>query len=103
MNTRQIALARHALGFQGSGNKRSYRNRFYISTGSPDFAAWESMLAAGDAERHEATRVKTVDGEAITEVIPDQFHFSMTRQGAEKALGPGEGLCPEDFPVADPA
>lgn len=98
MNTRQIALARHALGFQGGDNKRSYRNRFYISTRSTDFAAWEAMRAAGDAERHEATRVNTVDGQAITEVIPDQFHFCMTRQGAEKALGPGESLCPEDFP-----
>jgi hypothetical protein len=75
----QRELARHALGL-GSGQRRSYRNRFHTSASHPQ---WVAMVEAGEAQ-----------------VEHSQPHsvFSLTRQGAEAALEPGESLCPEDFP-----
>lgn len=84
MTPQQIALARHALGFQGGGNKRSYRNRFLIAPGCEVHARWMDMVKNGWAERY-----------------PGQPYdlFCLTHAGAQKVLKPGETLCPEDFPV----
>lgn len=83
MTPRHIALARHALGL-ADGRKQSYRNRFTAHVGAPDHREWTEMSAAGDA---------------VAGGPNDDYEgFSLTRQGAEKALGPGESLCPEDFP-----
>lgn len=83
----RIELARHALGLP---NKRgqSYRNRFLCSAPGANFRAWSAMVGDGDATM--AQRVKEFGGSTW---------FHLTQQGAEKALLPGETLCPEDFPT----
>lgn len=79
----QRELARHALGL---GRKRkSYRNNFAAEPGTPYFDVWQSMCAAGLAQR---------GGTRPGGLVP----FRLTRAAAEAALGPGESLDPEDFP-----
>ncbi|QEX18535.1 hypothetical protein FRZ44_38420 [Hypericibacter terrae] len=86
MTPDQIELARHALGLT-NGRRRSYRNHFVTGEGSHDYAAWQAMVAAG-----EATRTK---GNAIT---GGDDLFRLTKIGAVAALKRGETLDPEDFP-----
>ena len=85
MDAAQTALARHALGLNGRRDT-SYRNHYVVGKGAPDHAAWMEMVAAGDATR--------TDGAKLHYGGDDMFN--LTRQGAEKALLPGEHL-EDDF------
>ena len=87
MNTRQIELARHALGLNGKA-RCSYRNHFAAGTDHCDFLDWVAMVEVGDARRREA--VPGFGG-------MDLFH--LTEAGAKKALLLGERLDPDDFPL----
>lgn len=87
MTPEQIAHARHALGFQGGDNKRSYRNRYYVAPGCEVHARWMDMVKNGWAECYPAEGQKSGD------------LFCLTHIGAKLALKRGETLCPEDFPV----
>jgi hypothetical protein len=88
MTGRQRELARHALGFQGSGNKVSYRNRFVTGPGHTDYEDWTAMVEAGEAKRR--------DGKTLPFGGDDMFW--LTKAGALLALNPGERLDPQDFP-----
>lgn len=83
MNTTQRLLARHALGLPND-QRRSYRNRFFVSPGTDDHGHWQAMAAQGWAVEHPP------EGRLIL--------FTLTPTGARLALDPGETLCPEDFP-----
>lgn len=85
MDAEQKELARHALGLNGRRDT-SYRNHFVCGDGDKHHAAWLAMVAAGDATR--------ITGEKLHYGGSDLF--SLTRQGAEKALLPGEFL-EDDF------
>ena len=87
MTPQQIEHARHALGFQGGRNKRSYRNRYVIAPGCEVHARWMDMVKNGWAERYPAKKGQTYD------------LFCLTLAGAQLALKKGESLCPEDFPL----
>lgn len=86
LTAQQRDLARHALGLDGR-RKQSYRNRFVTGPESIDHPAWMQMLADGFARR--------LDGNQLT---GGDDLFWLTAAGARAALGPGETLCPEDFP-----
>jgi hypothetical protein len=88
MTPRQIELARHALGLPARF-KQSYRNRFIAGRLHPDFADWQQMVEAGDAERSAKSHAT---GECWT--------YRLTLQGAHSALLKGESLDLEDFPSA---
>lgn len=83
MTPEQQKMARHALGLDGE-RRRSYRNRYSASPGSPQEDAWNDLCRRGLAERRDHSD-KLVD-------------FFLTREGAEAALIEGEILDPEDFP-----
>lgn len=94
MTPQQRTIARHALGFdKGHGNKRSYRNHFSASFGSPNWWRWMQMTRKGLADHEE--------GESDLYSLHWQRMdiFWLTRQGAEMALNRGEGLDKEDFPL----
>lgn len=84
MTPGQKRLARHALGLPND-ERRSYRNRFYVSPHGGDFLRWVEIVNAGRAVHH-PSNAGALD------------LFCLTRTGAEAALEPGETLCPEDFP-----
>lgn len=77
--------ARHALGFDNEGVKRSYRNRYTASPGSPPAIHFEDMVVKGFARRD------------IVQPGSNTI-YAMTFEGAIRALQPGEALCGEDFP-----
>ncbi len=85
MSQEQRRLARHALGLDTS-KRRSYRNRFLATNGSKTNWEWEQMVAAGWARIGLRQQVTTL--------------YELTTPGALAAIGPGETLCPEDFPEA---
>ncbi len=87
LTTRQLSLARHALGLPNEHN-RSYRNHFVAGTGHRDYGEWATMVAAGLATR----RVRE-PGESDV--------FYLTEAGARAALGRRETLDPDDFPAAE--
>lgn len=87
MSNRQWGLARHALGLPNRA-ERSYRNRFIAGTQHRDYRTWRAMVRAGHAESHVFSKTDR----------NTRFCFSLTRQGADLAVLPGESLCPEDFP-----
>ena len=85
MTTRQIELARHALGLPND-RRRSYRNRFYLKrtlAEDSSYMEWSGLVAAGLAEMSPGENLDC---------------FYLTRAGAEMALLSGESLDPEDFP-----
>lgn len=88
MNAQQRHLARHALGLDnltaddGSNIRKSYHNRFSANPSTLDARLWEDLVTHGDA----------------IEILPTFRQFSLTKQGAEKALNEGETLDPDDFP-----
>ena len=82
MTPEQRKMARHALGLT-EGRKQSYRNRYYVSLGSPDAAAWDDLVSKGLAVRG-SDRERSV-------------MFGLTLEGAEAALESGETLDHEDF------
>lgn len=86
MTSRQLTLARHALGL-GKGNTVSYRRHFVAGPGHADYAEWIVMETAGNATRREA--IWAPKGEVM---------FLITRKGAEQTLRPGESLSVKDFP-----
>ena len=88
MTATQRALARHALGLQGS-HAKSYRNHFVTGPGCIDHAEWISMVEAGEA-RHKA-------GSPIS---GGNDIFWLTTKGAKLAIRDGECLDAEDFPDA---
>lgn len=90
MTTKQIELARHALGLPNK-RKRTYRNRFVAGDGHDDFPEWELMVAEGNAEKRDGSTVP-FGGDHI---------YYLTEQGARLALKRGEKLSPEDFPQTE--
>src|SRR4051812_40856281 len=86
----QKKLARHALGFDNTTSKQSYRNRYMAPPGTTAHATWSQMCAQGWAIRGKTVGSKK-KGNKLT-------GFVLTHEGAEKALEPGESLDPEDFP-----
>jgi hypothetical protein len=82
MTSQQKLLARHALGLPNE-QRRSYRNRYYTSEGTPAYALWCEMVEAGHA------RGKPEGGRS---------YFWLLESGARLALDEGETLCSEDFP-----
>lgn len=89
MNTKQIELARHALGFD-EGVKVSYRNRYHISQGSDAFEDWKDLESRGLAVK---TLVPSRDNRRY-------YMFALTIKGAKMVLRHGESLDKEDFPDA---
>lgn len=87
MNSKQIELARHALGL-ATGQLRSYRNHFVAGLGHSDYDDWMEMVENKDAIHR--------DGSKLPFGGDDAFH--LTPQGAVSALRVGERLDPEDFP-----
>lgn len=87
MSPEQIELARHALGLPNS-RRQSHRNHFVAGEGHSDYVAWCDMVASSDARGRKDSQL--TGGDPV---------FWLTRSGAEKALKPGERLCPEDFPA----
>lgn len=87
MTPEQRSLARHALGLDGK-RKMSYRNRYVTGPGGKDYAAWNSMVDQGLAERRGGSTIP-YGGDDL---------FWLTPTGAALALLPGERLDPEDFP-----
>lgn len=87
MTPEQKQKARHALGLPND-RRRSYRNRFFVSVGSPDDALWKALSDADDADYVTVNRGK-------------DRQYWLTRQGALKALEPGETLDAEDFPAEE--
>ena len=55
MNAHEVALVRHALGFNGH-TKTSYRNHFVAGPTHPDYALWLGLVECGRAHRQPATR-----------------------------------------------
>lgn len=86
LTSRQIDLARHALGLTREETRRSYRNHFVAGPNHGDYEEWMKMAAAGMAFRRQ---VGGFGGD-------DLFH--LTRPGAEAALRAGDSLDSEDFP-----
>lgn len=86
MTRAQKKLARHALGVDRPRTKKSYRNRYAATPGSPSFYDWLAMVAMGEAEQ----------GAAFNSAGGTMFH--LTEAGATLALNKGETLDPEDFP-----
>jgi hypothetical protein len=84
LTTRQIELARHALGLP---NRRrcSYRNHFVADESHSDRPDWEEMVQKGAARKH---KVRWMVGDV----------FVLTPEGARAALKTRERLDPEDFP-----
>jgi hypothetical protein len=87
MTSKQIELARHALGLK-AGNIVSFRNSFVTGPGSSDYPHWVDMVEAGDALNF-GNRNMLFGGDYL---------FCLTFQGASKALRQGESLDGEDFP-----
>jgi hypothetical protein len=85
MTPSQRKMARHALGLDGE-RRRSYRNRYFTSAGTPSEDEWNELCRRGLAEREKGHR--------------KMVHFYLTNEGASVALDPGEILDPEDFPSA---
>lgn len=85
MTPNQRKLARHALGLPNE-QRHSYRNRFHATTGSSDWQAWMQMAGNGEAKYSLSPKGSLTD------------LFWLTKDGAVKALEPGEKLDPEDFP-----
>lgn len=86
MTSRQIELARHALGLR-PGRLVTYRNHFCAGPGHADFADWETMVAAGFAVKRESKVLP-----------PGDVMFHLTPAGAERALKVGDVLDPADWP-----
>jgi hypothetical protein len=86
MTTRQIELARHAIGLPNK-MRMSYRNSFVTGVGHDDYAEWEQMVTNGDAEER--------DGKSLP--YAGDSLFWLTVRGARQALNPREYLDPEDF------
>lgn len=93
MTPDQRRLARHALGLPNRFD-RSYRNRYVTAETDP---TWQAMVAAGLARCETWSR----PGWSVPSAL-----FSLTFEGAKRALDPGETLDLEDFPrdrgLADP-
>jgi hypothetical protein len=85
MTPSQIKMARSALGLV-DGRGKSYRNRYYASTGSSIEAEWDDLCQRGLAER----------GEKQKRLVC----FFLTLAGATEVLNEGDKLDPEDFPEA---
>lgn len=85
MTPSQIKMARHALGLV-DGRRRSYRNRYVASLGSPNEKEWDDLCERGLA-------VRGSDRERMV-------GFCLTLTGAMVVLNEGEKLDPEDFPEA---
>jgi hypothetical protein len=86
MTPAQIELARHALGLPNE-RMSSYRNRFICVLGHRAYRKWKRMVTNGCAERSIFSKERYT-----------RYLFSLTREGAEMALKPGERLDVEDFP-----
>lgn len=86
MHAHHIELARHALGLDGQ-RKQSYRNYFVAGQGHPDHSNWMEMVSGNDATWTSGTKLQ-FGGDDL---------FRLTKQGATKALRPGERLDREDF------
>lgn len=50
--TENLNILQHALGLDGHGQGRSYRNHFVATEDGDDFAACEAHVAAGRMTRH---------------------------------------------------
>lgn len=85
LTSKQMTLARHALGLPNS-KRTTYRNRYVCQENDSD---WQDMVARGMATMRRGETLP-FGGDAC---------FYMTRQGAEAALELREKLCPEDFPI----
>lgn len=83
MTPSQQKMARHALGLDGE-RRRSYRNRYFTSVGTPSEEEWNDLCRRGLARREKGS------GKMV--------HFYLTHEGALEALIDGEILDPEDFP-----
>src|SRR5579872_5970530 len=86
MTTKQRELARHALGLPNK-MRMSYRNRFVAGDGHDDHADWMQMVAEGNAEMCDRSRIP-FGGDDL---------FWLTEAGARQALNPREKLDREDF------
>jgi hypothetical protein len=86
LDTRQIELARHALGLPNRRNV-TYRNHFVAGPGHTDYDDWERMVESGHARK--------IKGSQITGGDPC---FELTRAGANAALTRRERLDREDWP-----
>lgn len=88
MTEAQRALARHALGLP---NRRgvSYRNAFVAGVGHEAYGHWTAMVAAGEAERRDASTLH-FGGDDL---------FWLTPAGARAAVSSDEQLSAEDFPA----
>ena len=85
MSPEQRKIARHALGLDNPDAKgRSYRNRYCAGRGHAAWGDLHAMVAAG------WVKFEGLPNSRLT-------LFSLTREGAELALDPGETLDPEDF------
>lgn len=86
MTPDQIKLARHALGLDRA-HPTAYRNYFVTGEGCADYEAWKQMVANGDATRRDGAKLP-FGGDDL---------FNLTKQGADKALQPGEQIGPDCF------
>jgi hypothetical protein len=80
-----LRLARSALGFTLT-RKTSPWNRRFVHRDDDDHPRWMEMVAGGLAQRKMNAMQTGID------------LFWLTRAGAVQALGPGETLCPVEFP-----
>lgn len=83
MNSRQLEMARHALGLPNRQNT-SYRNHYCIDKEGDGYADWEDLVSKGFAVK--ATGGKQWSG--------DFFYLTLT--GAKAALLPHEHISRED-------
>ena len=85
MTPAQLHLARSALGFTLT-RKTSPWNRRFVHRDDAEHHRWLEIVKAGWAMRKINALQTGID------------LFWLTRAGAVQALGPGETLCPVEFP-----
>lgn len=91
MTPQQRDLARHALGLSSTCT-RAYRNSFVTGPGTDDHAEWLKMVGAGEAVRR--------DGSTLPFGGDDKF--SLTFDGGQKAVGPGDSILGIALPQSPP-
>jgi hypothetical protein len=84
MTPSQLKMARHALGLDGE-RRRSYRNSYVASLGSPIEGEWNDLCRRGWAVRGKDRK--------------GMVGFCLTPEGAQLALVGNEILDTEDFPA----